>query len=163
MKKLCVKIFLLIFALNLIPLSNFCANADDIDDIEWLTLSKKLTTWEVEHTNRRTNFLSANPSQFWDNYHKAHEDLNFRERLASWILEIDDIVNYMVYIVGFLSQLWMLIWVIFIMYAWYKYMLSIFNWWKTANSTLKNAIIWVIIIIFSYAIIRILISIIWLA
>lgn len=162
MKKICIKIILWILALFLVPCANFCTNAN-VEDIEWLEITKKLTTWEVEHTNRRINFLWANPSQFRDNYHKAHEDLNFWERLASWILEIDDIMNYMVYVVWFLSQLWMLIWVIFIMYAWYKYMVSIFNWWKAGGSTLKNAVIWVIIIIFSYAIMRILISIIWLA
>ena len=160
MKKLYIKIFIftLIFWLFLCPI--FHINADDI---EWLNITKKLTPEEVEHTNRRIKFLWANPWKFWEYYQNAHDDLTFWERLASWVLQIDDILNYTVFIVSFLSQLWMIVWVIFIMYAWYKYILSVFNWTKAPNSTLKNAIIWVIIVIFSYAIMRILISIIWLA
>ena len=160
MRKFYIKFFILALTLWLLSCPHFIVNADNID---WFNITQKLTTWEVEHTNRRIKFLSANPWKFWDNYQKAHADLNFWERLASGILQMDDILNYMTFLVGFLSQLWMVVWVIFIMYAWYKYMLSVFNWGKAPSSTLKNAIIWIIIIIFSYAIMKILISIIWLA
>lgn len=160
MKKTYIKIFVFALTLWLLLCPYFHTNADNVQEFN---ITQRLTTWEVEHTNRRIRFLSANPWQFRNNYQKAHEDLNFWERLASGILQIDDILNYMTFLVGFLSQLWMVVWVIFIMYAWYKYMLSVFNWGKAPSSTLKNAIIWVIIIIFSYAIMKILISIIWLA
>jgi hypothetical protein len=161
MKNFGKKILLSLLLLWLFLCPKFPANADNLD-VDWLAISQKLTTWQIEHTNRRINLLWSNPGQFWKNYHKAHGDLSFRERVFWWILEIDDLLNYMVFIVKFLSQLWMLIWVIFIMYAWYKYMLTVFGQWKDASSTLKNAIIWVIIIIFSYAIMKILTSIIWL-
>jgi hypothetical protein len=94
--------------------------------------------------------------------HKAHEDLSFSERRAGWILEIDDIMNYMVHIVQFLSQLGLVIWTIFIMYAGYKYMLSAFGKGGVSSKIIVNAIVWVLIIIFSYAIMRILTSVIWL-
>ena len=161
MKKFSTKILLSFLVLWLFLCPHFSTNADDLD-VDWLAITQKLTTWEVEHTNRRINFLWSNPGQFWKNYHKAHGDLSFRERIFWWILEIDDVMNYMVFVVRFLGQLWILIWMFFIMFAWYKYMLSVFNWWKTPASTLKNAIIWVIIVIFSYAIMKILTSIIWL-
>lgn len=155
----------LIFAITLFGCFIWCFNfytfADETD-VEWLTISHKLTTWEVEHTNQRIKIIWSHPGEVWPNIHKAHEDLTLRERLAVWILDIDDIMNYMVYVVRFFSQLWLLIWAGFIMFAWYKYMLSVFNWWKTPSSTLKNAIIGVLIIIFSYAIMKILTSIIWL-
>ena len=161
MKKFSTKILLSALILWLFLCPHFHANADDLD-VDWLAMAKKLTTWEVEHTNRRINLLWSNPGSLWENYHKAHEDLSFWERIFWWIIEIDDIMNYMVFVVKFLGQLWILVWMFFIMFAWYKYMLSVFNWWKTPASTLKNAIIWVIIVIFSYAIMKILTSIIWL-
>ena len=161
MKNFGKKILLCLLLLWLLLCPNFPTNADDLD-IDWLAIAKKLTTWQVEHTNRRVRFLWSNPGHFWEDYHKAHEDLSFRERIFWWIIEIDDIMNYMIFVVKFLGQLWILVWMFFIMFAWYKYMLSVFNWWKTPASTLKNAIIWVIIVIFSYAIMKILTSIIWL-
>ena len=133
----------------------FCVKADN------LVIMEELTDEEMEHTNRRIKFLWSN-SWVRDNYQKAHDDLNFWERMAGWILYIDDIMNYLVFVVQFLGQLWLVVWTIFIIYAWYKYMLSIFRWWETPSSTVKNAIIWVIIVIFSYAIMRILTSLIWL-
>jgi hypothetical protein len=82
-------------------------------------------------------------------------------QLASGIMNRDTIMKYLEFIVKFLSQLWMAVWVIFIMFAWYKYMVSIFNWQKTWAGTIKNAIIWVIIVIFSYAILKTLTSLVW--
>ncbi len=161
MKKFSTKILLSALILWLFLCPHFHANADNLD-VDWLAIAKKLTTWQVEHTNRRIKLLWSNPGHFWEDYHKAHADLSFRERIFWWIIEIDDIMNYMVFVVKFLGQLWILVWMFFIMFAWYKYMLSVFNWWKTPASTLKNAIIWVIIVIFSYAIMKILTSIIWL-
>lgn len=156
MKKQILKIFSTIFTIIIFFLSQ--ANAEDWSP----SIVPKLSEEEVEHTNRRINFLWSRWWEFWKNYLLASDDLSFFERLASWILTRDDIPNFLVLVVNFLSQLWLVVWVIFIMYAWYKYMVSVFNWWKTPSSIIKNAIIWVIIVIFSYAIMRILTSIIWL-
>ncbi len=155
-KKYTKKIYLLM-CLAFILLPTFFIKADNN-----LIISKELTEKETQHVNQRIDFLWNTPWKLWINYHKAHDDLNFRERLAGGILEIDDIINYLVLIIKFLSQLWLLIWTIFIMYAWYKYMISVFNSGKTPSSTIKNAIIWVLIIIFSYAIMKIFTSFIWL-
>lgn len=127
-----------------------------------LSLITELSHEETEHTNRWINFLGLGWWEFRKNYLLAAGNLSFFERLASWILIRDDIPNVLVLVVQFLSQLGLVVWVIFIMYAWYKYMLSVFNWWKAPNSTIKNAIIWVIIVIFSYAILKTLTSFIWL-
>lgn len=127
-----------------------------------LSLITELSHEETEHTNRWINFLGLGWWEFRKNYLLAAGNLSFFERLASWILIRDDIPNVLVLVVQFLSQLGLVVWVIFIMYAWYKYILSVFNWWKAPNSTIKNAIIWVIIVIFSYAILKTLTSFIWL-
>lgn len=101
----------------------------------------------------------------WAHYRDEADRMTPEEQVASWIMNWDTILNYLVRVVKFLSQLWLLVWVMFIMYAWYKYMVSVFVWWKTngAPSTLKNAIIWVIIVIFSYAIMKTLTSFIWIS
>lgn len=158
MIKKCIKRIWLSLSLFYLLLLTFPVNADDN-----LSIIEKTTNTETQHINRRIQFIWSNPWRVMDNIHKAHEDLNLSERRAWGILEIDDIINYLVFIVQFLSQLWLIVWAIFIMYAWYKYMLTILNWsWKAPSSTLKNAIIGIIIVIFSYAIMRILTSFIWL-
>jgi hypothetical protein len=118
---------------------------------------KELTNQESQHVNKWVKFLWSD-SWVWTDYYLAHEDLSFWERWAAWILEVDDIMDYLVLVVKFLSQLWLLVGVIFIIYAWYQYMLSVFKNSWTPSRTLKNAIIWVLIVIFSYAIMKILTS-----
>lgn len=98
-----------------------------------------------------------------DTYNAEAEKLTTEQQLASWIMNRDTIVNYLVYVIKFLSQIWLVVWVVFIMYAWYRYMISVFNGWKTPSTTIKNAIIWVIIVIFSYAIMKTLTSLVWLS
>ena len=147
-RKIWLPIFLLTFSLY--------TQADSFN------ITRELTDNEITKVNRRIKIISWDPWNVSSNIHKAHEDLNLFERLASWILEIEDIMDYLVLIVKFLSQLWLVVWMIFIMYAWYQYIISVFNWWKVPSNTIKNAIIWVIIVIFSYAIMKFLTSIIWL-
>ena len=155
-KTLFKKIWLLLW-LSYLLLPIFFIKAE-----ENLSVINKVTDEEAEHVNRRIQFIWTKPWEVRTNIHNAHEDLNFSERRAGWILEIDDIMNYMVRIVQFLSQLWLVVWTIFIMYAGYKYIISILNSEKTPSATVKNAIIWVLIVIFSYSIMRILTSFIWL-
>jgi hypothetical protein len=147
-RKIWLPIFLLTFSLY--------TQADSFN------ITRELTDNEITKVNRRIKIISWDPWNVSSNIHKAHEDLNLFERLASWILEIEDIMDYLVLVVKFLSQLWLIVWMVFIMYAWYQYIISVFNWWKVPSNTVKNAIIWVIIVIFSYAIMRFLTSIIWL-
>jgi hypothetical protein len=138
-------------------------NADNNDlEVDWFEIMPKLTWWQVDKVNTAISSVGSEGWMVRKNYNVEAQKLKTSEQLASWIMNRDTIMNYIVFVVQFLSQLWLLVWVWFIMYAWYKYMLSVFNWWKTPGSTLKNAIIWVIIIIFSYAIMKILTSIIWL-
>ena len=150
------KIWLFLW-LSCLLLPTFFVKADDE-----LTVIDEVTDQEAEHVNRRIQVIWSHPWKVWTNFHEAHEDLSFSERRAGWIIEIDDIMNYMVRVVQFLSQLGLVVWTIFIMYAGYKYAVSVFNWWRASSSTIKNAIIWILIVIFSYAIMKILTSFIWL-
>lgn len=70
------------------------------------------------------------------------------------------LIQYVVLIVKFLSQLGLLIGGLMVVYAWYLYATTIFGTWdpSKAKSAIKNAITWVIVVIASYAIWRGLIS-----
>ena len=138
-------------------------NANDEElDVEGFEIMPKLTWWQIDKENQAISGISSAAWEVRNRYNEEAKNLKTSEQIASWIMNRNTIMNYLVFVVKFLSQLWLLVWAWFIMYAWYKYMLSVFSWWKTPSSTLKNAIIWVVIVIFSYAIMKILTSIIWL-
>lgn len=122
-----------------------------------ITIVPELNEKENEHVESRIKNIWS-WWNVWKNYRLAVKDLSLSERWAGWIIGRNDIPIFLTLVVGFLSQIWLIVWVIFIMYAWYKYMVSVFNGWKIPTETIKNAIIWVIIIIFSYAIMKTLTS-----
>lgn len=154
-------IFTIIFTASLVfPLSFTIADSDL--DVDWFEIMPKLTWGQIDKVNESIDKISGEAWNVWKNYNTEAKKLKTSEQIASWIMTRDTIMNYIVFVVKFLGQVWLVVWAWFIIYAWYKYMLSVFGWWKTASSTLKNAIIWVIIVIFSYAIMKIFTSIIWL-
>lgn len=138
------------------------ANGEDIE-VDWFNIIPELEPGELEDINKKIDNIWKTWWHVWEEYNKAASGMSTSKQLASWIMTRDTIMEYIVFVVKFLSQLWLLVWTWFIMYAWYKYMVSVFNWWKTPSSTLENAIIWVIIVIFSYAIMKTLTSLIWIS
>ena len=151
MKKIIYKILTLTILWIVLLITPFSIKAQ-----ENLTIIQELDEDERGHVNYWIEVIWW--WNVWENYRLAVKKLSLSERWAAWILGWEDILLFFTLLAGFLSQLWLIIWVIFIMYAWYKYMLSVFNGWSLPTSTVKNAIIWVIIVIFSYAIFRILTS-----
>ena len=131
--------------------------------VNGIQIIPELDDGEVREINEAIDRIGKTGWNVRNEYNKTASGLSTSEQIASWIMNRDTLVNYLVYVIKFLSQLWLVIWVVFIMYAWYKYMVSVFNGWKTPSSTVKNAIIWVIIVIFSYAIMKILTSLVWLS
>lgn len=155
-----IKTFILATTLIFIPT---ITNADNNDlEVDGFEIMPRLTGAQVEKVNKAIDAVWSEWGKVRQNYNSGAKNLKTSEQIASWIMTRDTIMNYIVFVVKFLGQLWLLVWAWFIMFAWYKYMLSVFNGWKTPWSTLKNAIIWVIIVVFSYAIVKILTSIIWL-
>ena len=138
-------------------------NADNEElEVDWFDIMPRLKPEEVADVNQKIKEIWSEGWKVWENYNKNASWMTTSQQIASWIMTRNTILNYIVFIVKFLSQLWLLVWAWFIMFAWYIYMVSLFTWGKAPSSTLKNAIIWIIIVIFSYAIMRILTSIIWL-
>ncbi len=73
---------------------------------------------------------------------------------STWIFSWDTIIEYIVYIIKFISQLWLVVWVVMIIYAWYKYATAVFSGKTPSSDIIKDAIMWVLVVIFAYAIIK---------
>lgn len=98
----------------------------------------------------RYNAIAENYEKKWD----------IAKAMQTWIMGRNTLIQYIVYIMKFLSQLGLLIWGIMMLYAGYQYATTIF-WYGSpsdAKAAMKNAIIWIIVIITSYAILRGLMS-----
>lgn len=102
-------------------------------------------------------------SQGWhviDRYNQiaSDPDRELWEELASGIMNWDTLLDYVVYLIRFISQLGILIWAIMIVIAGYKYAIAIFTSGepKWANDNITNAIIGVVVIASSYAFMKIL-------
>lgn len=119
-------------------------------------IMQELTWGEVAEAEKAIDEIWSEPWHAMDKYRDIADGWNGRlwMQILTWIMNRNTIPNYLVFVVQFLSGLWLVVGVLFIMFAWYKYMISVFNGWRLPNETLKNAIIWVIIVIFSYAILK---------
>jgi len=101
----------------------------------------------------------------WDQYDeeaykiwwsKEKNQWSLWKQISSWVVTRDTLIDYLVYALRFLSQLAILIWAIMCMYAWYTYIISVLWWWEPQKDAVKYAIFWILIVIFAYAIMRIL-------
>lgn len=160
LKKIWIITAIGLFSFVIIP---FCVNAADSDlEVDWFNIMPELEESQMQKIDKEIEEIW---SKWWivqKQYYQSSKKLKTSEQVASWIMNWDTIMNYLVFVVQFLSQLGLVVWAVFIMIAWYKYAVSLFQWWKVPSSTVKNAIIGIFIVIFSYAIMRILTSFIWL-
>ena len=164
-KKLSKKIWIFItfIVLNVIIFPFYTFAKDGKVEVDGFNILPELSEKEITEVNQEITKIWQTWWNVWAAYTKAASGMSTSQQIASWIMNRDTIMNYLVFVVQFLSQLWLVVWTWFIIYAWYKYMLSVFNGWKVPSETVKNAIIWVIIIIFSYAIMKTLTSLIWIS
>ena len=153
-------LFISFFAVLLAP-NNICLAQDDLT-VNGFDIIPELNEEEIGEINEKIKRIWSEWWHVWDHYNDEASQLSTSKQIASWIMNRDTIMNYLIFVVQFLSQLWLVVWAVFIIYAWYNYMLSVFKWWQTPTTTIKNAILWVLVVIFSYAIMRVLTSLIWL-
>ena len=101
----------------------------------------------------------STPWKVWTNYNSAAWS-NAWNSFASWVFSWDSVFAFFKYLANTLSQIGLIVWAVMIIYAWYKYAVWVFTgdaskWWQDA---IKSAIYGVLIVIFSYAIMKLLIS-----
>lgn len=77
-------------------------------------------------------------------------------QFASGAFTWNTILNYVVYLVRFISQIALVIGAFMIIRAGYKYAAAAFTGKPAGSEDIKNAIIGILIVVFSYAIIKIL-------
>lgn len=154
-------IMLLVFSIFFFQIDT---NAADWE-ISWYNIIPELSSQDIQDVDTAIQQIWQTAWEVMDSYTTTAESWADQpaKQIASWIMTRDTILDYLQYVVRFLSELWIVVWVGFIIYAWYKYMTSIFAWMTPPTKTLKNAIIWIIIIIFSYAILKTLTSLVWIS
>lgn len=145
----------------LLPINSI--HADETPKVDWINILPELEDNDVEIINTKVERIWSEAWHVWDHYNDEASLLTTEQQIQSWIMNWGTITNYITFVIKFLSQAWIAIWALFIMYAWYKYMISVFQWGQVPKKTITNAIIWVIIVIFSYAIMKTLTSIVWLS
>lgn len=104
---------------------------------------------------------------FWQEYNDA-ADKYAQEKdwlgkmLASGIVSWDTILLLLTKVIKFVSNAALVVGSWMFIYAWYMYIIAAISWdegWTgKANSAIKNAVIWVVIVIFSYAIQKIVVE-----
>ena len=84
-------------------------------------------------------------------------ELSCEDQIASGIRNRWTIMCYAAKLVSFISQIWIAIWALMIIYAGYIYATAVFNGWNATawRTAVIRAIFGIIIIVFSYAIVRI--------
>lgn len=149
-----------IIFLSFILLGCVVANAQDFHIIPDET-NPNLTEKDVKDIGNFRSSPENSSKDIWDvynekAYNKDGESRELWDRLASWVLTWDDLLDYVVYLVMFLSQIGLVVWAVMIIYAWYSYASYIFSGTEATTKPIKYAIIGVVVVSFSYAIIKIL-------
>lgn len=99
-----------------------------------------------------------------DRYNQKAQELEKKGDIgtsfATGVFGRGTILSYIAYIIQFLSQLGLLIWGIMVVYAGYQYATVIFNYGSANNAkkAIQNAITGILVIIFSYAIYKAILS-----
>lgn len=93
----------------------------------------------------------------WDIYDDQANELNTAEQIASGVMTWNTILDYGVLLLKFLSQAWLLVGALMFIYTWYEYIMSVIKGdGEPSKDNIKYAIYGILIIVFSYAIMRIL-------
>lgn len=100
--------------------------------------------------------IDSNEWSVRDRFNEQAETLSTDEQIVSGIMTWDTILDYGVKILQFLSQAGIAVWWIMFIYTGYKYIMSIIGGSEPSKDLITNAIIGILVIIFSYAIMRLL-------
>lgn len=142
------------YGLLITPISSFAQDSNDFEIIP-----KASSGGAVEAA------VEAVWSEWWsvrDNYNEQASGLegNVGDQIASGVMTRNTLLDYVVYLVRFLSQIGIVIGVLMIIYAGYLYASSVFSPsnMSKGKSAITNAIVGVLVVAFSYAIMKLLTS-----
>ena len=129
------------------------------EDNSWTIIPKTDSTEVLEITEWKS--LLEEYRKFAKEKVDANKDIWLA--FKTWVFSWDTIFEYLKYLAKLLSQIWLVVGAAMIIYAGYKYATWVFTqdvakWWRDA---IKSAIFWLLIVIFSYAIIKLLLNMFW--
>lgn len=157
MKLFSIALYLITSSLSLLLSAGFAANSDD----PFVLIPEA----ESKENAANTVDLLANPAgdgkRFWKAYN-AYGDMFTEEKdlggsLASGVVTRDTILLMLIQVVKFIANMALVVGAAMIIYAGYIYVMSVYAGDNTtkANEAIKDAAIGVVIVVFSYAIQRI--------
>lgn len=137
-------------------------NKTNVQKITKIVSDGKIYSWATEKSMGEEVKYDDEEFVTWSSVMERYQkianshDYTLSEKMAAWVIDWNSILEYLIYVIRFLSQVGILIWAWMVIYAGYLYAISAFwqswGWWEKA----KNAIIWVVVITFSYAIMKLL-------
>lgn len=138
----------------MLPIHTFAQTSNDFEIIPKASNQNTVT--------QAVNTVGEKGGSVRDAYNAQAKKLSWSvgDQIASGIMTRDTLLDYIVYLVRFLSQIGIVIWVLMIIYAGYLYASSAFSPsnMSKGKSAITNAIIGVLVIAFSYAIMKLLTS-----
>ena len=157
-KNIFIVLFMFLLLLNLF---NFSFAEEEKED-GWTLIPK--TNWNVEDIVGQVSKPKEGET-VWDAYktQSAKTTNDVWLAFATWVFSWDAIFNFLKYLAKLISEIGLVIWAGMIIYAGYKYATGVFTWdaSKWGKDAIKGAIYWLLIVIFSYAIMRLLLAMFW--
>ena len=105
----------------------------------WAYVSGVSVWWHV--LEEQKNLIKSGNLSLWDQF-------------ATWIFSWDAILDYCVYLVKFLWEVALLIWALAIIFLWYKRITKNIFW--DAPKGLTMVVVWILIVIFAYVIVKLI-------
>jgi len=166
MKKLLSCLLIPLFALTMFTSTVFATGAETKDKAFELIPKTESDDWkwhvvELQELPKDKDFREEYNKKA-DEYAQKKDKDGLGKMLASGIVTRDTILILLTKFIKFISNAALVFGSAMFIYAWYLYISSAMSgddsWTSKANSAIKNAIIWVVIVIFSYAIERIVVE-----
>lgn len=122
----------------------------------WFTQAQSLVPKDIEAD---TAEIVSWVSQWWhvlENQKKLIKswELTMAQQINTWIMSWDTILDYCVFLVKFLWEVALLIWAVAIIFLWYKRITKNVFWESPKGLTM--IVIWILVVIFAYAIVKLL-------
>lgn len=148
--------FLPLFALITL-VSSFYSFSFAADSADFVILPRA----SESETEEIVDKISTTSGDVWEEINRinyADGGISLEEQLASGAMNRDTIIDMIAYAISKISQLALFIWALMIIRNGYQYAAHAITWDLPNADNIKNAVIWICVVIFSYAIMRALSS-----
>lgn len=127
--------------------------------VSWLTFAADdiaiIPEWETSIAAEKVEKVSSG-WKVWKMYRDVveNDNLSLWDQLASGIMSRDTILDYCAYLAKFIWEVALLVWAVAIIYFWYTKIVK--NVKPEKSGPLWMIVIWLLVIIFAYAIVKLI-------